>query len=83
VVRLINVPGSNVRLYLVPKNLPDILGKTSDIIDPFGVYHYEISRILLFRVHECRPEYLVEWTGFDSCDSDKRRVGSSGCFTSV
>ncbi len=73
-------------------NLPDSLGKTSDIIslhrlefyeqrdacfgeeddpvipllDPLGVYHYEISRILLFRIHKSRPEYLVEWTGFDA-----------------
>ena len=73
-------------------NLPDSLGKTSDIIslhrlkfyeqrdacfgeedgpvmpllDPLGVYRYEISRILLFRIHKRRPEYLVEWTGFDA-----------------
>jgi hypothetical protein len=81
------VRGNTVRL-----NLPDSLGKTSDIInlhrlkfyeqrdacfgeedgpvmpllDPLGVYRYEISRILLFRIHKRCPEYLVEWTGFDA-----------------
>ena len=36
------------------------------LLDPLGVHRYEIKRILLYRFHKQRPEYLVEWTGFDA-----------------
>ena len=79
--------GATVRL-----DLPDVLGKTSDVInvrrlkffhqrdaefgddddpphpliDPLGVARYEISRILWHRVLNRRPEYAVEWKGYDT-----------------
>lgn len=78
--------GATVKL-----DLPDTLGKTSDVvnlrrlkffeqrdadlgvddsplkplIDPLGVERYEISRILGHRVLNRRPEYWVEWSGYD------------------
>ena len=84
---VLDVMGGAVRL-----DLPDSLGKTSDIIsfrrlnffeerdaelggdddpvtpliDPLGVPRYEISRLLGFRWWRQRPEYLVEWKGYDA-----------------
>jgi hypothetical protein len=40
-------------------------GPVLPLLDPLGVHRYEIKRILLYRFHKQRPEYLVEWTGFD------------------
>ena len=41
-------------------------GPVLPLLDPLGVHRYEIKRILLYRFHKQRPEYLVEWTGFDA-----------------
>jgi hypothetical protein len=41
-------------------------GPVFPFLDPLGVHRYEIKRILLYRFHKQRPEYLVEWTGFDA-----------------
>jgi hypothetical protein len=41
-------------------------GPVLPLLDPLGVHRYEIKRILLYRFHKQRPEYLVEWTDFDA-----------------
>ena len=84
---VLQVMGGAVRL-----DLPESLGKTSDIInfrrlkffeerdadlgaddppvtpliDPLGVPRFEISRLLGYRVWRHRPEYWVEWKGYDT-----------------
>jgi hypothetical protein len=40
-------------------------GPVLSLLDPLDVHRHEIKRILLYRFHKQRPQFLVEWTGFD------------------
>jgi hypothetical protein len=35
------------------------------ILDPLGVRKWEIERIVAHRVWNCRPEYWVQWKGYE------------------
>jgi hypothetical protein len=44
----------------------DCQGPVQPTLDPLGVRRYEIKRIVAHRVFHRRPEYWVQWEGYDA-----------------
>jgi hypothetical protein len=44
----------------------DYQGPVQPTLDPLGVRRYEIQRIVAHRVFHRRPEYWVQWAGYDA-----------------
>ena len=44
----------------------DYQGPVQPTLDPLGVRRYEIKRIVAHRVFHRRPEYWVQWEGYDA-----------------
>ena len=44
----------------------DYQGPVQTTLDPLGVRRYEIQRIVTHRVFHRRPEYWVQWEGYDA-----------------
>ncbi len=44
----------------------DYQGPVQSTLDPLGVCRYEIKRIVAHRVFHRRPEYWVQWEGYDA-----------------